>query len=94
VTRIANAGPGIAIALLAWPLAEDLSGYAAFACLAPLAAGAILAVRGYRMSMSVGGSCITLRGLLGGGFLGQHPRVVPRAGTFRLRSRSSGVASG
>ncbi|MFU8873832.1 PH domain-containing protein [Micromonospora sp. SL4-19] len=78
-TRIANTAPGAAVALLAWPLAEELAGYAALAGLVPVAVGAALSVRGYRMSVSVGRERITVRGLL-------RSRTIPREDIESLTS--------
>lgn len=72
VSRIAGLVPGILVASFAWPLAEDLTGYAAFAILAPLAGGGLLAVRGYRTLVSLEQDRIVVRGLL-------WSRTIPRA---------------
>lgn len=64
ITRIANTTLGTAVAMLAWPLSVELSGLAAYAALIPVAAGATLAVRAYRMSVSLERDGITVRGLL------------------------------
>jgi hypothetical protein len=64
VTRLANTLPGIALAALAWSPAEAVSVGICFAPVAPMLAGVVLVVRGYRMSVVVTDEHVVVRGLL------------------------------
>ncbi|QGN45783.1 hypothetical protein ACN26Y_05505 [Micromonospora sp. WMMD558] len=81
MTRIANTAPGVALATLAWLLHAVPAGRW-FACLAPMAAGVFLAVRGYRMSVVITGEHITVRGL-------RSSRTIRRADVVALTSLPS-----
>jgi hypothetical protein len=78
MTRLANTVPGIVLAALGWPLAEVLAASMWLAGLpAVVAAGVVVAVRGYRMSVVITNEHVIVRGLL-------RSRTIRRADVVAL----------